>query len=94
MEIDVGEVFYAPLQAQTTRRDREDTMISNTRSAEQWLEEVNQIVRSYRSADPKGSPHAAREAAIKQLRDLGLTEGDALRYLGEAGVPEEKRPRG
>lgn len=69
-------------------------MILSARSAEQWLAEVDHIIRNYRSADPKASPHAARQLAIKQLRDLGLTEGDALRYLGQGDVPGEKRLRG
>jgi hypothetical protein len=63
-------------------------MISSARSAEQWLAEVNQTIRTYRATDPRASIQAARQAAIKRLRDLGLTEGDALRYLGNADIPE------
>jgi hypothetical protein len=64
-------------------------MISRARSAEQWVAEVDQIIRTYRSADG-GS---ARHLAIKQLRDLGLTEGDASRYLGKPGIPADKPKR-
>ena len=67
-------------------------MISTARSAEQWFAEVNQIIRTYRAADPKVSTQSARQTAIKQLRDLGLTEGDALRYLkGKPDLPPDKR---
>ena len=68
-----------------------DTMIASARSAEQWLTEVNQIVRSYRTADPR--EQSSRQIAIKKLKDLGLTEGDALRYLGKPDMVTEKRKR-
>ena len=63
-------------------------MVPTRRSAEQWLAEVNEIVRTYRTADPRFP--SARQIAMKQLRDLGLTEGDAVRYLGKADVPSDK----
>ena len=66
-------------------------MIGSARSAEQWLTEVNQIVRNYRTADL--GEQSARQIAIKKLKDLGLTEGDALRYLGKPDVVMEKRRR-
>jgi hypothetical protein len=66
-------------------------MITRARSAEQWLFEVDQIVRSYRTADSRG--WAARQEAIKQLKDLGLTEGDAARYLGKPDVQSDKAAR-
>ena len=65
-------------------------MISNARSAEEWLTEVDQIIRTYQTAHPRSSIYSARQVAIKRLKDLGLTEGDALRYLhGKGVVPAE-----
>src|SRR6185437_4741072 len=58
---------------------------------EQWVAEIDQIIRTYRSAD--AGRWSARQEAIKQLRDLGLTEGDALRYLGKPGMPAHKPKR-
>jgi hypothetical protein len=66
-------------------------MISSARSAEQWLSEVDQIVRNYRTADSRFP--SARQVAIKKLRDLGLTEGDAVRYLGKPDVQSDKPAR-
>jgi hypothetical protein len=65
-------------------------MISKVRSAEQWLAEVDRVVRNYRNADRKETIHPGRQAAIKRLKGLGLTEGDALRYLN--GKADRKQP--
>lgn len=62
-------------------------MISRPHSAEQWLQEVSEIIRTYRSAD--GRFPSARQIAIKKLKDLGLTEGDALRYLSKPDVQSD-----
>ena len=68
-------------------------MISNVRSAEQWLAEVDRVLRIYRNADPKASIQSVRQAAIKRLKDLGLMEGDALRYLkGKVDLSSDKVP--
>jgi hypothetical protein len=68
-------------------------VIASVRSAEQWLAELDRVIRIYRNVNAKESTQPVRQAAIKRLRDLGLTEGDALRYLkGKAEVPVDKAP--
>lgn len=56
-------------------------MISNVRSAEEWLAEVDRIIHAYRTSERKGPPSVTRQGAVKQLMELGLTVGDAWRYL-------------
>jgi hypothetical protein len=64
------------------------------RSAEQWLAEVEEVVRRYRlaCADPRscGKQGAAEllTQALAQLRRLGLTQGEGLRLLRGGGAPE------
>jgi hypothetical protein len=51
-------------------------------TAEDWVVEVTEIVRLYRRTSP--NPHAPAisfEDAVSRLRDLGLEDGDATRWL-------------
>lgn len=52
------------------------------RSAEDWLARLNRVIESYRE-QIRSCPTDERllTAAIACLKDLGLNEGDALRYL-------------
>lgn len=51
-------------------------------TAEDWVVEVNEVVRLYRrtSPDPR-APEISFEDALSRLRDLGLEDGDATRWL-------------
>jgi hypothetical protein len=78
----------------TIQRMGEEAMASSVRSAEQWLMEVDRVIRIFRAADLKESVQSVRQAAIKRLKDLGLTEGDALRYLKSKPDTPAGRVRG
>jgi uncharacterized protein YjiS (DUF1127 family) len=60
-------------------------MRAKHRSAEEWIAEVNSIVDHYRNS-PRGAPQLTRKQAIDRLVDLGLSEGDAVRYLDKNRV--------
>ena len=53
------------------------------RTSEEWLAEVNAIIRRYRSGytERLGAGPLTREEAIARLRRLGLTQGEAERWL-------------
>jgi hypothetical protein len=51
------------------------------RSAEEWLAQVDEVIRAYRAADPRQLQLGPRQEAIDRLRMLGLSEGEAIRYL-------------
>ena len=56
-------------------------MISR-RSAEEWVAAVNEIVRLYRgSAGTSDIDTISREEAVARLRELGVSEGEAARWL-------------
>ena len=51
-------------------------------TAEDWIAAVTEIVRLYRGTSP--NPRARRISlgeAVKRMRELGLEEGDATRWL-------------
>jgi hypothetical protein len=56
-------------------------------SAEDWLQEVAAVIKTYRDAEKVGpaTAAAARSEALARLRKLHLTEGDAVRYLDAKG---------
>jgi hypothetical protein len=56
------------------------------RSSEEWLAAVDDIIRRYRTHSVELGRKAplTQEEAIAALRRLGLTTGDALRWLSEA----------
>jgi hypothetical protein len=58
-------------------------------SAEEWLAELEATIKAYRAADKVGpvSTASARSDATARTRKLGLTDGDASRYLdGKKGL--------
>ena len=80
--VDGGEFFRIP-EAKGTLLDGEDNaMVARRLSAEQWIAEIGSIINQYH----EGSGHRAgipmtRKQAIDRLVQLGLSEGDAVRYL-------------
>lgn len=58
-------------------------MMDRKLSAEEWLAELTAIVKKYRETAAAGPMAAktAREEAITACRGLGLSEGEADRYL-------------
>jgi hypothetical protein len=52
-------------------------------TSEEWLAEVEAIIRSYRmgSAENRGDGALTRDEAVARLRRLGLTAGEAWRWL-------------
>jgi hypothetical protein len=55
-------------------------MVAKLPSAEEWIAEIDHLIASFGESDrPLRTP--TREQIIERLRKLGLTEGDALRYL-------------
>jgi hypothetical protein len=57
-------------------------MIARQRSAEEWVAELDSIINQYRNGEPKGAP-MTRGKAIARLVELGVSEGDAVRYLDQ-----------
>jgi hypothetical protein len=57
-------------------------MVARQRSAEEWVAELDSIINQYRNGEPRSSP-LTRRKAIERLVELGLTEGDAVRYLDQ-----------
>lgn len=51
-------------------------------SAESWRGRVDLIVKRYRNG-AAGFAGMKRDDAIAELKKLGLTEGDAMRWLGK-----------
>jgi hypothetical protein len=57
--------------------------MTSHRSAEEWVDAVNEIIRLYRgSSADAGAETISREEAVSRLRELGVSEGDAVRWLG------------
>jgi hypothetical protein len=56
-------------------------LLPKVQSAEEWLAEVDRIVRSYRTQMAVQPVAEYRQVAKDELRELGLTEADAIRYL-------------
>jgi hypothetical protein len=57
-------------------------MVARRPSAEEWMAEVDGIVHQYRGeSGRRGVPPITRQQAIERLVELGLSEGDAIRYL-------------
>ena len=54
--------------------------------AEGWRAKLDAVIKRYRNP---GAGYAGMQLddAIAELRKLGLTEGDALRYLGKPTPP-------
>lgn len=75
MGLSLTRVVSAP------RRGQEGAVLPNVQSAEEWLAEVDRIVRSYRTLTALQPMTAYRQAAKDELCELGLTEADAIRYL-------------
>ena len=51
-------------------------------SAEEWIEKLNAIQKKYR--EESVGPHTEKDAraeALAECRKLGLTDGEAARYL-------------
>ena len=57
-------------------------MVARPRSAEEWVAELDGIVNQYRNGEPRSAP-LTRRKAIDRLVELGVSEGDAVRYLDQ-----------
>lgn len=68
-------------------------MATRRRSAEEWLAELNRIINAYRTADGRALPIRSRDQVVRSLMELGLTEGEALRYMGGQSRPAVVPPR-
>jgi len=55
-------------------------MVARQLSAEEWVAELDGIINQYRDGEPRGAPLTRRQA-IARLMELGVSEGDAVRYL-------------
>jgi hypothetical protein len=54
-------------------------------TAEDWLVAVNEVVRQYRRTSPNPrAPEISLEDALLRMRQLGLEDGDATRWLKPA----------
>ena len=64
-----------------------------TRSYESLRAELDDIVERYRAhaAGDGSKPGLTREEAVKRIRQLGFTEGDAARWLGSKPHPKSRR---
>ena len=53
------------------------------RTSEEWLAEVDAVIRRYRSGHSErvGYTRLTQEEAVAELRRLGLTYGEAVRWL-------------
>jgi hypothetical protein len=67
-------------------------MLDRQRTAEEWLAELNRIMRDYRSTDVKGAA-GSRKRAIERLVDLGFSAGEAVHELDRYNMrPAVSRP--
>jgi hypothetical protein len=57
-------------------------MVARQRSAEEWVAELDSIINQYRNGEPRAAP-LTRRKAIERLMELGVSEGDAVRYLDQ-----------
>jgi hypothetical protein len=63
--------------------DREaNIMVARQRTAEEWVAELDSIIHQYRDGEPRAAPMTRRKA-IARLVELGVSEGDAVRYLDQ-----------
>ena len=64
-------------------------MMDRKLSAEEWQAELRAIIKKYREAASTGpvSAKAAKDEALAACRALGLSEGEAERYLASKGKP-------
>jgi len=68
-------------------------MLDRQRTAEEWLAELNRIMRDYRSTDLKGAA-GSRKRAIERLIDLGFSAGEAVHELDRYNMrPAVSRPQ-
>jgi len=58
-------------------------MVTKSRSHEDWLAELNDVVRRYRLGErnPGASQKLTYNEALALIRKLGLTTGEAIRLL-------------
>jgi hypothetical protein len=56
-------------------------MVARHPSAEEWMAAVDGIVHQYRGESGRRGPPLTRKQAIELMVELGLSEGDAIRYL-------------
>ena len=67
-------------------------MLARHRTAEEWLAEVNRVMRDYRSTDLRGAA-GSRKRAIERLIDLGFSAGEAVHELDRYNMkPAVTRP--
>ena len=67
-------------------------MLARQRTAEEWLAEVNRVMRDYRSTDLRGAA-GSRRRAIERLIDLGFSAGEAVHELDRYNMkPAVTRP--
>ena len=64
------------------------------RSYESLRAELDDIVERYRAhlANDRSKGTLTREEAVKRIRQLGFTEGDAERWLGPKPRPKSLKP--
>jgi hypothetical protein len=60
------------------------------RSAEEYLAELEDILRRYRASEANGQK-LSQEEALARLRKLGFTPGEALRLLRMHDMPDRQR---
>jgi len=57
-------------------------MVARRLSAEEWMAEVDSIINQYHEGSGhRGRTPMSRKQAIERLVQLGLSEGNAVRYL-------------
>jgi hypothetical protein len=67
-------------------------LVRQQRTAEEWLAELNRIMREYRSTDLRGAA-GSRKRAIERLIDLGFSAGEAVHELDRYNMkPAVTRP--
>ena len=57
-------------------------MVARQRSAEEWVAELDSIVNQYRNGEPRNAPLTRRKAIDRRV-ELGVSEGDPVRYLDQ-----------
>lgn len=60
--------------------------------AEDWVTAVNDIIRKYRGTSPTSRQRRiGLNEAVSRMRSLGLSEGDAIRWLEPRRKTSEER---
>lgn len=73
---------------------RTNIVVAKHPSAEEWLAEVDSIVHLYREETRRKGPlPLTRGQAIERMVALGLSKGDAIRYL-DRNLDKPAVPRG